>query len=123
MATYKEISHNWQIALGLGEHVLYAQQLDGDGYDSDCPFDFYIADAGFTEIIAADVIDGVDYVFESGEDGIEIDWYGLIGYAREYELGGNVEASPFNWFYANFDDAEVLDPDDVSEALQDAGLM
>ena len=47
----------------------------------------------------------------------------LIGYAREYELGGNVEASPFNVFFANFDECEVLDPDDVSEALMDCGIM
>ena len=114
------LEHDWQIALKWDTAVLYAQQLVGDGYEFECPFDLSIADSDTSECIAQETVEGTHYVHA---DGTEIDWKGIIGHAREYELGGNVLASPFNWFFVNFDECLVLDPDAVADDFSTAGIL
>ena len=119
MATKDELLNEWQIALEAPNgHKLYAQQLVGDGYDSDNPYDFYAVDANL-ECLDQDVIDGSDYISSDARD---IDWPGLIAYACEYAYDGP-DASAFKVFADEFDACTVLDADDLSEALMDAGVM
>ena len=115
LLTNEDLYYEYQIALEAPNgYKLYAQELTGDGYDSDFPFDFYVVDDNL-KLVDQDVIDGTGYREKEG-----INWKDLIEYAaNEY----SPECKSFQIFVDEFENCIFIDADTLADQLYEAGIL